>query len=72
MPGWIPFALLAIGVSLVAVTTQRCRDFGWTGWAVLTLAIPLINFLFGLALILVPGDRGDNRYGPDPLRQDDP
>ena len=68
----VTVALLVIGVSLVAVTTQRCRDCGWSGWAVLVLAIPLINFVFGVALLLAPGDRGDNRYGPDPLRKDDP
>lgn len=49
------------------VAAQRCRDFGWTGWAVLITLLPAIGWLFGLALIFIPGTLGPNRYGPDPL-----
>lgn len=49
------------------VAAQRCRDFGWTGWAVLITLLPAVGWLFGLALIFIPGTLGPNRYGPDPL-----
>ncbi|CUH52877.1 DUF805 domain-containing protein [Shimia marina] len=63
--------LLLLFVPLVvatwAVGSQRCRDFGWTGWAILITIIPGIGLLFAIAILFVPGTQGDNRYGPDPL-----
>ena len=81
--------LLALGLSQIAVMTQRFRDFGWTGWSILVfpglilllvlafsfdwgvslawLAIA-VSILVPLALMCVPGNQGDNLYGPDPLR----
>lgn len=74
-PGtFIIFAVIAVPVtiSIWAVAAQRCRDFGWTGWAVLITLIPYLGALFGLALMFIPGTQGENRYGPDPLRRPDP
>ncbi len=61
--------LLAIVVAIPGcfVGAQRCRDFGWTGWAILITLIPGIGFIFYIALFFIPGDVGPNRYGPDPL-----
>ncbi|WP_435138855.1 DUF805 domain-containing protein [Pseudopelagicola sp. nBUS_19] len=68
--GMALFALyLPIAVSAWAVGSQRCRDFGWTGWIVLISAVPLIGFVFALALLFVPGTIGANMYGDDPLGQ---
>jgi uncharacterized membrane protein YhaH (DUF805 family) len=54
-------------LSSYAVAAQRCRDFGWPGWAVLILLIPGFGLVFGVAMLVIPGDAGPNRYGPDPL-----
>ncbi|MDA5555263.1 DUF805 domain-containing protein [Shimia sp. MMG029] len=59
--------LLPFLVASWAVGSQRCRDFGWTGWAILITIIPGIGILFAIALLFVPGTQGANRYGPDPL-----
>jgi uncharacterized membrane protein YhaH (DUF805 family) len=59
---WLPLA-----VSSFAIGSQRCRDFGWTGWAFLLLFIPVISLIFVLALMFIPGTKGPNQYGPDPL-----
>ena len=59
--------LLAISVAGWLVAAQRCRDFGWTGWAVLINLIPYVGWLFGVALLFIPGTYGPNRYGPDPV-----
>ncbi len=59
--------LIATVVSNWAVGGQRCRDFGWTAWAVLITAIPYLGLLFAIAIMVVPGSVGDNRYGPDPI-----
>ena len=69
---WWPLVLayllmLPLALSGWAVIAQRCRDFGWTGWAALITLIRIIGFLFSLALLFIPGDPGTNRYGPDPL-----
>ena len=68
--GMILFVLfLPILVSSWAVGSQRCRDFGWSGWAILIAMIPYIGVLFALAILFIPGNQGDNRYGPNPLGQ---
>ena len=61
--------LIGIPVAIAgwAVGAQRCRDFGWTGWAVLITVIPYIGFIFALVMLFIPGTQGENRYGPDPL-----
>ena len=60
--GMILFVLfLPILVSSWAVGSQRCRDFGWSGWAILIAMIPYIGVLFALAILFIPGNQGDNR-----------
>jgi uncharacterized membrane protein YhaH (DUF805 family) len=61
--------LLSIPAAIVswAISSQRCRDFGWTGWAVLITLIPYVGWLFAIAIMFIPGNQGANRYGPDPL-----
>ena len=49
----------------LAVGAQRCRDFGWTGWAVLLTMVPFVGFIAAIAFMVVPGTAGDNRYGAD-------
>ena len=50
-----------------AVGAPRCRDFGWTGWAMLLTLIPYLGWIYALAILFIPGTAGENRYGPDPL-----
>ena len=58
---WLPVAY-----SGLVVIAQRCRDFGWAGWAALIIAVPVIGVFFIIALLFIPGTSGPNRYGPDP------
>jgi uncharacterized membrane protein YhaH (DUF805 family) len=58
---------IPVGIAGWAVSSQRCRDFGWTGWATLITLVPYIGWIFPVAIIFVPGTQGANRYGPDPL-----
>lgn len=64
--------LLPVIVSSWAVGSQRCRDFGWTGWAILLTMIPYLGLVFVVILLVVPGTVGENRYGPDPLGNSTP
>lgn len=52
--------------SSLLVAAQRCRDFGWRGWLVAIMPIPVVGMLLYIALFFIPGTRGPNRYGPDP------
>ncbi len=56
-----------IVVADFAVSVQRIHDFGWSGWALLITVLPVVGQIFDLALCCVPGTRGPNKYGPDPL-----
>ena len=57
-------------ISSWAVGGQRCRDFGWTAWAVLLTMIPYLGFVFAIIMMVIPGNLGDNRYGPDPTSKE--
>ena len=59
----IPFFVLAW-----AVAAQRCRDFGWTGWAVLISLLLYIETLFSNVIIFIPRNLKENRYWEDPLK----
>lgn len=67
--GIIIAGLLSIPAVIVgwALGSQRCRDFGWTGWAMLLTLIPYIGWIFAVAIMFIPGTQGPNRYGADPL-----
>lgn len=55
---------VGIAVSGWASGSQRIRDFGQSGvWILLTL-VPYIGWLVSLAIMFVPSDPGENRYGP--------
>ncbi|MFL9813341.1 DUF805 domain-containing protein [Stutzerimonas sp. VN223-3] len=64
--GSILAGLLGIGVLLVSVqiSIQRLHDIGWTGWFMLLNLVPVVGTVFPLALLLVPGNKGVNRFGP--------
>lgn len=58
------------------LTAQRLRDMGLTGWlALLWIPVNMVDaYLHGAAslaawivLCAVPGTKGPNRYGPDPV-----
>ena len=56
---------LAHLVPLLALTVRRLHDTGKSGWFYLFALIPfgsLIIFIF----TVIEGDKGDNKYGPDP------
>lgn len=55
-----------VGLSSWIVGAQRCRDFGWSGWAILLNIIPAVGTIFFIAILFVPGTPGPNKFGPDP------
>jgi uncharacterized membrane protein YhaH (DUF805 family) len=68
------FGVISIIVSLIsiylalALYAKRWHDRGKSGWWSLIVIVPLIGAIWILVeLGILEGDKGDNRYGPDPL-----
>lgn len=62
----VSFAGLITGLS---VFIKRCHDRDRSGWFLLLSLIPLLNLWVGIELGFMKGTNGDNKYGPDPLRE---
>jgi uncharacterized membrane protein YhaH (DUF805 family) len=55
---------VAVAVSGWAAGSQRIRDFGHSGvWILLTL-IPYVGWIVCLAIMFVPSNTDENKYGP--------
>lgn len=46
------------------ICVQRLHDIGWSGWLMLLNLVPIVGNLFSLAILLMPGNEGPNRFGP--------
>tara|TARA_Y100001933_G_scaffold61813_1_gene61992 strand:+ start:138 stop:509 length:372 start_codon:yes stop_codon:yes gene_type:complete len=57
---------LAHLVPALAVTVRRLHDTGKSGWFYLFAFIPYIGSLIIFIFTVIEGDKGDNKYGPDP------
>jgi uncharacterized membrane protein YhaH (DUF805 family) len=57
---------LALICPFVSATARRAHDFGQSGWLAAVAPIPYIGALVALVLAFIPGQPGDNQYGPDP------
>ncbi|WET10158.1 MULTISPECIES: DUF805 domain-containing protein [unclassified Pseudomonas] len=63
------FALfVAIVWVSVQIGVQRLHDLGWSGWLYLLNLVPLVNSIFPLLLLVLPGNTGANQYGAPPPR----
>ncbi len=60
--------LIALFIANLAATTKRLHDIGLSGW-VWMLGI-LVGDSLCVALALIPGTKGPNKYGPDPLEKE--
>ncbi|WP_149828565.1 DUF805 domain-containing protein [Streptomyces tailanensis] len=58
--------LAAFLVPSLAVTVRRLHDTGRTGWFVLISFIPCIGTIVMLVFTATEGERGQNKYGPNP------
>ena len=69
--GWLPLVLVSLAFLLpsLSVAVRRLHDTSRSGWWLAIGAIPVINIVTWIVLLvflLQDGDRGANRYGPDP------
>lgn len=68
----IVFVLFCIGsiIPHFALMARRLHDIGKSGWYYFVVFIPLIGTVWLIILLLTEGDRGPNKYGPDPKELD--
>ncbi|MBZ7922097.1 DUF805 domain-containing protein [Ensifer adhaerens] len=53
----------------LVVNIKRWHDHGRSGWWNLALFVPVVGPLLGLVMLgFLPGDEGDNRFGPSGVR----
>lgn len=76
---WIGIAILGIWglgsiIPSIAVTVRRLHDLNYSGWiylgVVLLGIIPIVGTIVQLVFLVftcLPGTKGPNKYGPDPL-----
>ena len=63
--------VLALFIPAVALMVRRFHDQDKLGFFVLMGLIPVIGNLLVLIGMAMPGDDGDNSYGPDPREHPD-
>ena len=67
---WANILLAAYAVAMfipcIALTVRRLHDTGRSGWWIFISAVPLIGSIAMIIFEVLPGDVGDNGYGPDP------
>ena len=51
----------------LAMQIKRWHDLDRSGWYCLLSLIPIVVFLVWIIIGLIPGTKGENRFGPDPL-----
>lgn len=64
------FLLVYLGLFFIpgiAVTVRRLHDQGQSGWMYLLSLIPYVGGLVIFVFMCLPGTRGPNQYGDDPL-----
>ena len=69
LPYYIPIAILVLAtfVPFLAVSVRRLHDSNKRGWWYLVTLVPYVGGLIYLVLMVLPGTKGANRFGPDPL-----
>jgi len=58
---------LAIVIPFIAVAVRRLHDREISGWWMFVWIVPFIGALIVLVLCALPGTKGRNRFGADPL-----
>lgn len=59
-------ASLALICPAVSAASRRVHDFGQSGWLAALTVIPYLGLLAALAFVFIPGQAGENKYGPNP------
>ncbi|RMW09251.1 DUF805 domain-containing protein [Pseudomonas amygdali] len=58
--------LVVFAVIGAQIGIQRLHDLGWSGWLLLLTMVPFIGSVFPFLMVLLPGTKGPNQFGPPP------
>ncbi len=67
--GYGPFYMLyslAVTIPSVAVGVRRLHDIGKSGWMFLIVLIPIVGFIWLIALMTFDSKQGANKWGDNP------
>ena len=53
-------------IALAALIVRRFHDIGYSGWYLLAIFVPFVNFIALFVLLFFKSTPGENRYGPRP------
>ncbi len=62
-----PLLALLTFLPVICVAGRRLHDYDLSAWWLLIILIPVLGFLFLLAIFVQRGTVGPNPHGPDPL-----
>jgi uncharacterized membrane protein YhaH (DUF805 family) len=65
--GILLLIVLGLVIPTMAVQVRRLHDRELSGWFILLSFIPYIGHVILLVLLCLPGTRGPNRFGADPI-----
>lgn len=58
---------LPVLLALIVLMAKRCHDLGLPGSFFLLALVPFVGLFWPFALAFLPGNPGDNSYGPPPV-----
>jgi hypothetical protein len=59
--------ILALILPMLAVAARRLHDNDKSAWWIMLSLVPVVGSIALIVLLCLPGTRGSNRFGPDPL-----
>lgn len=69
--GWLLTAYLFVTLlPTISVTVRRLHDIEKSGWWYLINFVPIVGSFVVLISLCVEGNKGTNKYGPDPIEVD--
>lgn len=57
---------LAALIPYIAVAVRRLHDMNMSGWVLLVVLVPLVNFIFFLVMLFSDSQRAPNKWGRSP------
>ena len=66
IPFLVAIYILATFLPMLTVAVRRLQDQDRSGWWMLICAVPSIGGILFSILMVLPGTKGDNRFGSDP------
>jgi len=70
--GWFYYWFFLYSTVFCTISIKRLHDLNLSSWYFFLLGIPIVGLVFGLYLLFGKGSRGDNRFAPDPLAEQNP